>query len=236
MKTPEPIWILEDDPGAQFVYEDVLGDRYSLRILSSLEELGRALSSPDGNSAPAPALMIADLKLPDGNFLHFVMQSSGMRALSAPFIVVSSMDDLDVLKSCFEEGALDYLTKPFTKNELVVKVDRILARRGVTPPTPAPSAGEIELDPIQLRVRRGPQHFAQLTAKELQIFAVLHRMRGQQIPRSRIQAEVWGETVVTPKTLDVHLFNLRKKVAKLGLEILFTPPDGFALRTIGVEV
>ncbi len=104
------LWVLEDDRGCQFVYEQTLDHRYQTRYFRSLQDFIQALKA-DG---PKPALIIADLMLSDGNFLEFLTNSES-DILVIPFIIVSSVDDIDALRFCFKEGALDYLTKPFKK-------------------------------------------------------------------------------------------------------------------------
>jgi DNA-binding response OmpR family regulator len=80
-----------------------------------------------------------------------------------------------------------------------------------------------------MKVKRGEHAFAQLTAKELQIFSVLHREQGKRLTRQKLQSEVWGDVAVGGKALDVHLFNLRRKIAALGVEILHEEGDGYML-------
>lgn len=141
MKNTKSIWIVEDDAGSQFVYNEILGFRYRLQMFNNLQKFRDAWN----NGERKPDLMIVDLHLPDESFLSF-LQSEGAKEMkrSTPFIVVSSLDDLDALRICYEEGAVEFISKPFAKSELVVKVERSLAalkdaKRGV------PKA--IELDP-----------------------------------------------------------------------------------------
>ena len=117
------IWILEDDKGCQFVYEQTLDHRYKTRYFTKIADFQEALSSTEHN----PALIIADLMLDDGNFMTYLNDSKDNRLVVTPFIIVSSIDDIDALRFCFMEGALDYLTKPFKKNELIVKIENILS-------------------------------------------------------------------------------------------------------------
>jgi DNA-binding response OmpR family regulator len=225
VKTNFRVWILEDEPDAIFVYREILELRYHLRFFSTLEAFGKALEVCQTNNETPFDLLIADLRLPDGNFLEFLGMESTSDLISAPFLVISSCDDLDILRACFNEGTLDYLTKPFTKSELVVKIERILKSTGGSK-----VKGEgIVFDPSSLVVRKGDDIISNLTAKEVQIFSVLHKRLGKRVTRRTINSEVWKDISVSPKTLDVHLFNLRKKVFSLGLKIQFIPPDEFIL-------
>ncbi|MCM2324195.1 MAG: response regulator transcription factor [Oligoflexia bacterium] len=225
MKSERTIWILEDETGARFVFEEVLGLRYQLQFFSSLRGFLQALNEQELR----PDLVIADLRLAEENFLDFISEEKNVSLIRAPFIIVSSVDDLDILRACFEDGALDYLTKPFTKNELVVKVERILKVR--PPHTSQGSDWGVILDASKLTVKRDNSVSVQLTAKELRIFSLLHSARGESVSRKQLLSEVWSGVTVTAKTLDVHLFHLRKKLAKLDIEIRFVAPDGYALLT-----
>jgi len=221
LKAPQPkqIWIIEDDLGAQFVYREILGMHYQLHFIQDLKEYEKS------NLLPAPDLLIADLKLGDRNFMEvFDGSNEGavLKSLLYPVIIVSSVDDLEILRRCFKEGARDYLTKPFHKNELWIKVDRALAET-------SNRTDAFKIDFANLRVLRNGKKPADLTAKELQILSVLNGVTGQAVSRRQIETEVWRNVRVTPKTLDVHLVKLRRKLAPLDLEIRHMPPSAFAL-------
>src|SRR4051812_29006150 len=95
------IWILEDDIGAQFVYEETLGIRYQIENFNTVDALRRRLTE----SRNRPGLIIADLRLPDQSFLSFLNSKEASLLRNSPFLVVSSVDDLDSLRFCFSAGA-----------------------------------------------------------------------------------------------------------------------------------
>ncbi len=232
--TKKNIWVVEDDAGLQFVYGEILGFRYNLTFFGTLEKFRAALKERADTSTPD--LLIMDLRLPDGSFLDLLMEADSPKLFSMPFLVVSSMDDLDALRICFEEGAIDYITKPFGKSELIVKIERIFLRppearvfhREHSNETGA-MGQEILLDPVTLTVRRGTLQSSPLTSKEFQILSVLKNAPQNALPRDQIVDRVWQKTKVTGKTLDVHLFNLRKKLVGLRVELVFQPPQSFRL-------
>ncbi|MBY0371431.1 response regulator transcription factor [bacterium] len=217
--TSKSIWIIEDDPGVRFVYEEVLALRYSLTFLQSVEEFCSALET-----RPRPDLLLADLRLPGESFLQFLKgPHSAARIAGIPFVVLSSVDDLDTLRSCFELGARDFLTKPIGKGELIVKLERLLA--GEAAPEPL-----FQLDSIALNViAHGKKN--RLTAKEFQILSIFHASPGYQVSRDEILKRVWNDVAVDSKTLDVHLSSLRKKISELGLEIAFLPSGSYRLQS-----
>jgi DNA-binding response OmpR family regulator len=201
------LWLLEDDKGCQFVYEQTLDHRYTTRYFERLDDFVNALESTPRNELPQ--MIVADLMLGDGNFLNFLTNQKDSNILNIPFIIVSSIDDIDALRFCFKEGALDYLTKPFKKNELLVKIENVLS--GSSRPR-AIEAGHksVNLDGNDVQ---------NLTAKQKQLLALFLESHDRSITRNDILERVWGSTNVHPKTVDVHLYNLRRKLHSFGYMI-----------------
>lgn len=191
------VWVLEDDPGCRYVYDQILALRYSYRSFENLEDFRVALNEEKDK----PHLVIADLRLPDGDFIDF-LSASKESVKNIAYIVVSSTDDLDILRECFTKGALDYLTKPFSKAELTVKVERLIKTRGVQ----TQSSG----GPVTQALPNGVELY-DLTKKEFLIYRAFMDAPGRCLDRDQLIQAVWKDVSVTPKTLDVHLFNLRKK-------------------------
>ncbi|HLD99339.1 MAG TPA: response regulator transcription factor [Bdellovibrionota bacterium] len=207
------IWILEDDPGVKFVYDEILGIRYKVLYFTALAEFRRALlESP---AAEKPELVIADITLPDGCFLHFLSSEEVTNLFETPFIIISSMNDVDALRFCFEEGALDYIIKPFQKSELIVKVERALKRNAVKPPAVEDPWAERILERLPATYGKVPH----LTLKEHEILSLFLEAKDYTLSRHEIVKRVWGNVKVYPKTLDVHLYNLRRKIHETGMKI-----------------
>lgn len=221
--TRKNVWILEDEESARFVYESVFQDQYALKLLGSVEELRTALPGS------RPDLLICDLRLPGESFLSF-LESPHSQALSGlPFMVISSLDDNQALRQCFSKGALDYITKPFGREELLFKAERILSRpippTGGTYSEPPP----LRIDPSTMRVHRGQTSSSLLTAKEFQILSLLQQAPQHTVTRGEIVQKVWGNVKVGSKTLDVHIFNLRRKLNPIQVEISFGAPNHYRL-------
>lgn len=190
------IWILEDNDDCIFVYRKVLDLRYKTRYFSRLEELKTALLDLEEEQEELyPDLLIADLILPDGSFINW-FKDLDIKARKMPFIVVSSVDDQDALFRCYGQGASDYLIKPFNKNELIVKTFNAIRR----------PIGKVSLTEDEKR-----ELLHNSTPKERQILAIIFRNNGSA-SRDEIFKEVWNNVQVHPKTLDVHLTNIRKKL------------------------
>lgn len=206
--TDKTIWILEDDKGCQFVYEQTLDHRYDTRYFDRIDDFAVALKDVYQNDkTKLPKMIVADLMLSDGNFLTYLTDSE-KEIFDIPFIIVSSVDDIDALRFCFKEGALDYLTKPFKKNELLVKIENVLS--GVNRPRPVSEDGltkTLDLD---------GQEVKGLTTKQMQLLSLFINSNDRSVTRHDILDKVWRDTSVHPKTVDVHLYNLRRKVHEYG--------------------
>ncbi len=199
------VWVLEDDLDCQFIYKDILDFRYKTVYFSCLADFSNALT--DQNNVPD--LIIADLLLGDDNFLNFLNESQDSRLLNRPFIVVSSVDDIDALRLCFKEGALDYLTKPFKKNEILVKVENILSKK---------NEGKVDLTSSYAVDYDGHQ-IQNLTLKQKELLDLFVQSPELIVSREEILEKAWTATNVHPKTIDVHIYNLRRKLHSHGLMI-----------------
>lgn len=206
--TDKSIWILEDDKGCQFVYEQTLDHRYETKYFDRIEDFAAALKElTKTDKTKLPKMIVADLMLSDGNFLTFLTDSE-KEVFNIPFIIVSSVDDIDALRFCFKEGALDYLTKPFKKNELLVKIENILS--GVNRPRPTSEDG------LTKTLNLDGQEVKGLTTKQMQLLSLFLNSEDRSVTRHDILQQVWRDTNVHPKTVDVHLYNLRRKVHDYG--------------------
>ncbi len=214
------IWILEDDPGIQIVYEEMLGTQYKLRIFDNIDDFSTTLQSADTKTI---ALLIADIRLPKISFLSYLKSDFKGQIKNIPYIVVSSLSDAEILKFCFEQGASDFIVKPFTRGEIITKVERALtANSDKMVPT-------LELDSASLTVRANNQVSQSLTSKEYQILSMVYGSPGYSISKDEIMTVIWGDAKKETKALDVHLANLRKKVANLGIDIRYRHPGKYVL-------
>jgi DNA-binding response OmpR family regulator len=108
-------------------------------------------------------------------------------------------------------GADDYLTKPFSFDELLARI-RAVARRGPIPVPTVLQVGTLTLDPASHEVRRGSREL-NLTPKEFRLLELLMRRAGKVQSRDSILSAVWGyETDVELNTVDVFIGTLRRKV------------------------
>ncbi len=214
------IWILEDDPGIQVVYEEMLGQQYNLRVFDNIDDFSSALQVTDPKTI---ALLIADIRLPKISFLSYLKSDFKGQIKNIPYVVVSSLSDAEILKFCFEQGASDFIVKPFTRGEIITKVERALT---VSSDKMVPT---LELDNTSLTVRANNEVSQSLTSKEFQILTMVYGSPGHSISKDEIMKVIWGDAKKETKALDVHLANLRKKVANLGIDVRYRHPGKYVL-------
>jgi DNA-binding response OmpR family regulator len=166
----------------------------------------------------SPALVILDLMLPKVSGWDVCKR---VRARSdLPIIMLTARDD-DVDKIVgLEIGADDYLTKPFNPRELMARVKAILRRMK---PDVAPASeiklGKLMLDPARHDVSVAGQSI-KLRVKEFELLAMLMMNKGIVMTREKLLESVWGyDFAGETRTVDVHVAQLRKRIAGSGVEI-----------------
>lgn len=172
-------------------------------------------------------VIILDLNLPLLNGLN-VCKKMREQGMDTPVIMLTAMDTLNDKLTGFDHGADDYLVKPFAVEELVARV-LALSKRKSGQVTKLQAAGlELDLASAQA-VHHGT--VLKISPTEFKILEVLLRNSPNPVSRERIFQEVWGDDQPESNSLKVHVYNLRKQLAKAGdKSILRTVPNvGFAI-------
>ena len=153
-----------------------------------------------------------DRMLPDLDGLTIVATMRGV-GMETPVLVMSAMSDVDHRIQGLRAGADDYLTKPFSPDEMFARVEVLLRRRprNATAETLL-RTGALELDLVRRRVSHGRREF-ELQPTEFRVLEFMMRHAGQVLTRTMIFEGVWGRCF-DPGTnlIDVHVGRLRKKV------------------------
>lgn len=225
MDARQAIWILEDDQNVMQLYESIFASRYELRSFECL----RAFVDEIATAERKPDLVIADLKLPDGSFIDYISHRGLSKQATTDYLVISGVDDADALRFCFANGVVEYLTKPFRVSEVAVKVELMLNTR-------RERAAKLELDYDTMTVRRFHLKSPILTSKEFLIVNFLNKSPNNRATREQLMQAVWPEKKISPKTMDVHLFNLRRKLMAVQIEIKFTSPNVYSICALPVDV
>src|SRR5215469_9246347 len=217
MSETEPkgnILVVDDEPQITRVLKTTLSSQgYGVRSASDGEE---ALNEMQ---AWPPDLIITDLRMPGIDGLELCRR---VRVDSRiPIIVLSVKGEEAIKVQALDAGADDYVTKPFSVNELLARV-RAALRRATVPEAPDAltiEVGDIKID-VPARTVRVRDQEVRLTPKEFDLLLYLAKHPGKVITHRALLAAVWGpNSVEQPEYLRVFIGHLRKK-----LEIGENPP------------
>jgi two-component system phosphate regulon response regulator PhoB len=178
-----------------------------------------------------PALVILDLMLPNMSGLEvckILKSEPGTRHIPV-LMLTAKADEIDRIVG-LEFGADDYVTKPFSPREVILRIKAIL-RRGAAEQTEEPlTAGPITIDPARHRVSIGKSD-VDLTSIEFRLLRMLVQRRGRVQERDRLLNEVWGyESVIDTRTVDTHIRRLREKLGQAGDHIETVRGFGYRFR------
>jgi two-component system, OmpR family, alkaline phosphatase synthesis response regulator PhoP len=137
---------------------------------------------------------------------------------SIPIIFLTAKDTENDLLTGFSLGADDYISKPFSVNELSARVRAVLKRtyKEKTISEPLLKFREIELDTVRKRLVIDDERI-ELTKKEYEILRVLLDNQGKVFSREDLLNLVWGkDVIVTERTVDVNITRLRTKLGRFG--------------------
>ncbi|MDC0440849.1 response regulator transcription factor, partial [Gammaproteobacteria bacterium] len=166
-------------------------------------------------------VIILDLMLPDGSGLTLCRDiKSNATTKHIPVIILTAKtEEVDRIVG-FELGADDYVTKPFSVRELILRVKAIL-KRGIDSPQQENNISDMEVGDLRLNLD-AHQAFVRdeeiaLTALEFRLLKHLLDRRGRVQTRDQLLEEVWGySSDVTTRTVDTHIKRLREKLLGAG--------------------
>jgi two-component system, OmpR family, response regulator ResD len=162
-------------------------------------------------AARPPDLMVLDVMIPDLDGLEVCRRVRATNPV-LPVIMLTALGEIEDRIAGLEVGADDYVTKPFSPRELVLRVDSVLRRSQAAPVSgPSLAIGDLTVDLTSRRVTRGGVELA-LTTRELDLLAFLMAHPGVAFRREHLMQEVWGWTFGDHSTVTVHVRRLREKV------------------------
>jgi heavy metal response regulator len=187
-------------------------------VRQGLEEEGYAVDvASDGAAAVDLALggtsydlVILDVMLPkrDG---FAVLRTLREHRMTAPVLMLTARDSVPDKVTGLDQGADDYLTKPFAFEELLARV-RVLLRRRSAQRAPVLQLADLRLDPATRRVTRGNREIS-LTAREYALLEYFLRNAGRVLTRPMLAEHVWGiDFDPESNVIDVYVGYLRRKV------------------------
>ena len=176
-----------------------------------------------------PDFIVLDLMLPKMSGLEVckILKNDTATSHIPILMLTAKAEEIDRIVG-LEFGADDYVTKPFSPREILLRIRAIL-RRGETSGENL-KAGPISIDPARHEVRvNGKQ--VRLTSLEFKLLQTLMQRRGRVQDRDRLLNEVWGyESVIDTRTVDTHVRRLREKLGKAGDIVETVRGFGYRLR------
>ena len=209
------ILVIEDEPDIRRNLEYNLGrEGFNASSVGSLDEAGEKLKSKKFD------LILLDLMLPDGSGLDLCKKiKSNSETEATPIIILTAKDDEVDKVVGFELGADDYVTKPFSVRELILRVKAILKRSDRKTKEVVEverQFGDLKIDVDSHEVHVDSQ-LIELTALEFRLLKELVDKRGRVQSRDQLLSEVWGYNAeVTTRTVDTHIKRLREKLGSMG--------------------
>jgi phosphate regulon transcriptional regulator PhoB len=163
-----------------------------------------------------PALIILDLMLPEMSGLEVckVLKKDPQTAQIPVIMLTAKAEEVDRIVG-LELGADDYITKPFSPRELILRVKSVLRRVSAAGETTDHlTLGEIHVDRSRYEVMiKGKA--VEFTATEFKLLALLMERRGRVQSRDVLLNDVWGyESIIDTRTVDTHIRRLREKLGK----------------------
>ena len=220
------ILIVDDEPAiCEMIAFTLEGESIAYDIAGSVTEARRLLTEHN------PDLVLLDWMLPGQSGIEYARELKRDKATAeVPVIMITARTEEHHVVGGLDAGADDYITKPFSPKELVVRINAVLRRAAPHVAGNELSAGELALDPVSHRVsvsgeelRVGPTEFRLLQ------FLMSHPDRVYS--RSQLIDHVWGRNVyIEERTVDVHVRRLRESLARSGCDRMIQTVRGAGYR------
>ena len=175
----------------------------------------------DGPSGLAQAmsgkfdLILLDVMLPGLDGFSLCNRIRAQDREQAIIMLTAKTSDEDIIQG-LSLGADDYVGKPFSVAQLVLRIQAVLRRSGIDTQTPLniQLGDDVEIDTRNLAGRRRDQALA-FTRREMDILQYLHSNRSRPVPREELLSKIWGYAKnldLETRTVDIHIAKLRRKL------------------------
>ncbi|TXS76268.1 DNA-binding response regulator [Streptomyces sp. me109] len=221
------VLVVEDD---QFVRSALI--RHLTDASHTVRSVGTALEALREVAHFPFDVVILDLGLPDLDGAEALKMLRGIT--DVPVIVATARDDETEIVRLLNDGADDYLTKPFSVEHLSARMAAVLRRSrsvGEVPASPVIRVGGLAIDPLRRRAELDGG-VLDLTRREFDLLAFLAGRPGVVVARKDLLAEVWQQSYGDDQTIDVHLSWLRRKLGETAAR----PRYLHTLRGVGVKL
>ena len=222
------ILVVEDDRKVgSFLLKGLREEHYAVDLCQNGEDVA---SQADGDIYD---VIILDIMLPGKDGFE-VCRELRRKSILTPILMLTARDSLEDKITGLTEGADDYLTKPFSFQELLARI-RALMRRHQDYKSPLLEAGDLQLDPLSHSVSRGGEAII-LTGREYALLEYLMRNKGRILTQTDIIEHVWDVNYDGMSNIvNVYLNRLRDKIDRQGRTPLIKTIRGHGYTIEGSE-
>lgn len=222
------VLVVEDEPAIQSLI--------AMNLRRHGYQCVQALNAAEALAAVAqelPVLVLLDWMLPDRSGIDLLRHwRADGRTVSLPIIMLTARTEEEDIVRALDMGADDYLTKPFSPNQLVARMQALLRRARPDAAATAVQVGELRLEPATMRVAFQGKEI-KLSPLEYRLLHYLMKSLDVVHSRAKLLDAVWGDHVfIEERTVDVHIRRLRARLATVGAEGMIETVRGGGYRMV----
>lgn len=210
-----------------------LADAVAKRLVMDGHAVDHATTLAEAEDCLAGAtydLILLDVMLPDGDGRDFLVRNRPF--LETPVIMLTARSQVSDRVGALDQGADDYITKPFDFSELEARCRAVLRRRGGTARNNI-ALGAVTFDPLAGILRRGDEAL-ELRSREIRLLEVFARNPGMILSKSHLMDRLFSyENSVTENAIEVYVGRLRRRIEPMGLRIETVRGEGYRIETSG---
>ena len=225
MKKQPRVLVVEDEPAiAELIAVNLRHNGFVPVLAEDGEAAQRALD------AALPDAILLDWMLPGQSGLQLARQwRADRRTQSIPILMLTARGDEPDKVAGLDAGADDYITKPFSTQELLARIRAVLRRRAPDQGDDSVAIGALELDAATHRVRWQGEAL-KLGPTEFKLLHYLMQHAERVHSRSQLLDQVWGDQVfIEERTVDVHVKRLRESLGAAGAMVETVRGAGYRL-------
>jgi DNA-binding response OmpR family regulator len=194
----------------------------------AVDHAGTLAGARDCLAAATYDLILLDVMLPDGDGRDFLARSRAH--LDTPVIVLTARAQISDRVGALDEGADDYITKPFDFTELEARCRAVLRRRGGSARNDI-TLGPARFDPLAGTLTQGPE-VLELRNREIRLLEVFARHPGQILSKSHLMDRLFSyDAAVTENAIEVYVGRLRRRIDGMGVRIETVRGLGYRMET-----
>ncbi len=226
----QQILLVEDGQDFVLIVEETLSSSFALTVARNYEEAVQKLEAIDFD------LILLDISLPGKSGMELFASLADLKKNThTPVIFLTGKSDTPSKIAAFSMGAEDYIVKPFDPMELKARVQSKLKKAiAIKESGETINKGDLQIVVSLQRVRvvsENPILEIDLTSTEFKILSHLARQEGRVFSRDELRSIIWGNTVVSDRTIDVHVSALRRKLKLKSTYIESVRGTGYMFRT-----